>query len=67
MIKRFRSAFRTNEPQMTTLIACTGLNLMACGLREQSTPLWFWIAAGMFWPVFVFIMNFFDPIPENKI
>lgn len=65
VVMRLRAAFRTNEPQATTLVAVTAMNLMACGLREQETPWWLWVVAGLFWPLFVFVHNLIDPIPAG--
>jgi hypothetical protein len=64
--EHLRAAFRTNEPQATTLVAVTALNLIACGLREHETPWWLWVGAGLFWPAFVFVHNLIDPIPANR-
>jgi hypothetical protein len=66
VVMRLRAAFRTNEPQATTLVAVTAMNLMACGLREHETPWWLWVSAGLFWPAFVFVHNLIDPIPADS-
>lgn len=65
IVRRLRAACRTNEPQATTVIALTALNGIALLQRTSETPGWFGIAVILFWPVFAFVANIIDPIPDD--
>lgn len=66
LVKRLRAACRTNEVQVTTVIALTALNGVALLQRTQETPGWLTVTALLFWPVFAFVANLIDPIPESR-
>ena len=63
-MNRLRAAFRTNEPQATSVVMFTALNLLACIKRDGHTPWWFWLGAGTFWVILAFVSNLIDPIPD---
>lgn len=66
LMHRLRAACRTNEPQATTVSVLTVLNLLACVVRDGTTPWWLWAVAALFWPAFAFAGNFAEPVPKER-
>jgi len=66
-MNRLRAAFRTNEPQASSVCLFTALNLLACLKRGGgNTPWWLWVGAACFWAALAFVFNLIDPIPAPK-
>jgi hypothetical protein len=63
--KKLKKAFKSNDIQTSTVAMLSVLNLCAlCSRLDHGPIVWYaWIVAGLFWPTFAFIANFFDPIP----
>jgi hypothetical protein len=64
-MRRIRAACHSNDIQVETCTLLTVLNIIAAFSREGSIPLWGWMLAILFWPVFAFIGNFVSPIPKE--
>ena len=65
-MKRIKAAFNTNEPQVTSVLGLTLLNLLALALQDQGwPPLWFILFALLFWTAIALFSNFLDPIPQS--
>jgi len=62
-MKRFLSVFRTNEPQVTSVLMFSILNCLAASKSDD----WrIWSVALGFWPAVAFAFNLIDPIPTPK-
>ena len=65
MLKRIKQAFRTNEPQVSSVLFMSFLMLIACLSRGSYTPWWAYILCVIFWPLLAFIANLISPIPKD--
>lgn len=60
-MKRIKSAFKTNDAQISSVILLSGLNVATTFM--MNAPWWGYIPAAMFWVALAFICNLIDPLP----
>lgn len=69
MLKRIKAAFRTNEPQLSSVAIFTLLNVgVIATSREEFNLTEDWgvlIVAIMMWPTLAFLSNLVEPIPKD--
>jgi len=60
---RIKAACRTNEPQVTSCLMLTGLNLACC--LAYGAAWYVWATSLLIYPMIAFAYNLTDPIPED--
>jgi len=62
-MRRLRRALRTNDEQVSAVVAFTAINLSVLLVTDRNVPWWLWIVALVIWPTMVLFANTIDPIP----
>lgn len=64
MLRRLKAACRTNDTQVTSVIAWS-LGYLALSFSDGWVSWWFHAACVLFWPTIAFTANLIDPIPHS--
>ncbi len=62
MLSRIKQACRTNEPQCSSVVLLTLLNVAA---MAGSSSVGGWTVAALLWPTIAFVGNVVSPIPAD--
>lgn len=66
VVLRLRAGLRTNEPQVTAVLVFTSMNAWAC-FASHEKPHWLVCTLALvFWPLFAYVINVLDPLPEEQ-